>query len=171
MVWSQWPMTTYYTDAYMHHQALMFYQEGNEKLTGHYNDVIMSAMASQITAVSDAGLTVDSVADHRKHQNSASMALCRRFTNDQWFPKRPVRRKIFPFDDVTMSSYLSHVMGMVLNTKVAIARFFSQHEIVSCQVSYQYDSWKWTALMPLRLWCFVLNWTIYINRFITRITN
>ena len=41
----------------------------------HYNDVIMSTMASQITSLTIVYLTVDSVADHRKHQSSRSLAF------------------------------------------------------------------------------------------------
>ena len=73
----------------------------------HYNDVIMSAMASQITGVSIACLTVCSGADQRKHQSSASLAFVRGI--HQWpvnSPhKGPVTRKMFPFDDVIMTKY------------------------------------------------------------------
>ena len=68
----------------------------------HYSDVIMSAMASQITSVSMVCSAVWSSADQRKHQSSASLAFVRGI--QQWlvdFPhKGPVTRKIFPFDDV-----------------------------------------------------------------------
>ena len=43
----------------------------------HYSDVIVSAMASQITGVSIVYLTVGSGADQRKHQSSASLAFVR----------------------------------------------------------------------------------------------
>ena len=43
----------------------------------HYNDVIMSAMASQITGVSIVCSTFGSGADQRKHQSSASLAFVR----------------------------------------------------------------------------------------------
>ena len=43
----------------------------------HYNDVIMSAISSQITDVSIACSTVGSGADQRKHQSSASLAYVR----------------------------------------------------------------------------------------------
>ena len=42
----------------------------------HYNDVIMCAMASQISGVSIVYSTVRSGADQRKNQSSASLALC-----------------------------------------------------------------------------------------------
>ena len=41
----------------------------------HYNDVIMSTMASQITGVSIVYLTVSSGADQIRHQSFASLAL------------------------------------------------------------------------------------------------
>ena len=40
----------------------------------HYNDVIMSAMASQIIGISIVYSTVCSGADQRKHQSPASLA-------------------------------------------------------------------------------------------------
>ena len=72
----------------------------------HYNDVIMSAMTSQITGVSIVHLTVCSGADQRKHQSSASLAFVRGLHT---WPvnsphKGPVTRKMFPFDDVIMST-------------------------------------------------------------------
>ena len=42
----------------------------------HYADVIMSAMASQITGLTIVYSTFHSGADQRKHQSSASLALC-----------------------------------------------------------------------------------------------
>ena len=44
--------------------------------TWHYSDVIMCMMASQITSISIIYSTVYSGADQRKHQSSASSALC-----------------------------------------------------------------------------------------------
>ena len=72
----------------------------------HNNDVIMSAMASQIISLTIVYSTVYSGADQRKHQSSASLAFVRGI--HRWpvnFPhKGPVTRKIFPFDDVIMIS-------------------------------------------------------------------
>ena len=70
----------------------------------HYNDVIMSAMASQITGVSIVCSIFCSGADQRKHQSSASLAFVRGIHH---WPvnsphKGPVTRKMFPFDDVTL---------------------------------------------------------------------
>ena len=75
-------------------------------ISEHYNDVIMSAMASQTTGVSVVFSTVYSGADQRKQQNSASLAFVRGI--HQWpvnSPhKGPVTRKMFPFDDVIMEN-------------------------------------------------------------------
>ena len=68
----------------------------------HYNDVIMSAMASQITSLMIVYSTVNSGADQRKHQSSASLAFV------QWIHRGPVNSlhkgpvtwKMFPFDDI-----------------------------------------------------------------------
>ena len=70
----------------------------------HYNDVIMGAVASQITSLTIVYSIVYSDADHRKHQSSASLAFVRRIhrgpvnSPHKW----PVTRKMLPFDDVIM---------------------------------------------------------------------
>ena len=68
----------------------------------HYNDVIMGATASQTTSFTNVYSTVYSGADQRKHQSSASLAF--EWGIHRWpvnSPhKRPVTRKMFPFDDV-----------------------------------------------------------------------
>ena len=70
--------------------------------TVHHSDVIMGAMASQITSLTVVYSPVYSGADQRKHQSSASLAFVRGI--HRWpvnSPhKWPVTRKMFPFDDV-----------------------------------------------------------------------
>ena len=68
-----------------------------------YSDVLMNAMASQITSISIVRPTVCSGAD-KKHQSSVSSAFVRgihRWPVDSPH-KWPVTRKMFPFDDVIM---------------------------------------------------------------------
>ena len=76
--------------------------------SSHYDDIIMSAIASQITSLAMVYSTVYSDADQRKHQSSASLAFVwgihRGPVNSHH--KWPLTRKMFPFDDVIMS--LSH---------------------------------------------------------------
>ena len=78
----------------------------------YYSDVIMSAMASQITRVSIDGL-LNRLFRRRskKHQSSASLAFV---MGIHWCPlnsphKGPVTRKMFPFDDVIMEWLLGPV--------------------------------------------------------------
>ena len=70
----------------------------------HYDDVIMAAIASQITSLTTVYSTVYSDADQRKHQSSTSLAFVwgthRGPVNSPH--KRPVTRKMFPLDDVIM---------------------------------------------------------------------
>ena len=70
----------------------------------HYNDVIMGAIASQITSLTIVYSIVYSDADQRKHQSSASLVFVR---GNHRGPvnsphKWPVTRKMFPFHDVIM---------------------------------------------------------------------
>ena len=72
----------------------------------HYDDVIMSTIASQITSLTIVYSTV--YTDQSKHQSSASLAFVwgihRGPVNSPH--KWPVTRKMFPFDDVIMSAVL-----------------------------------------------------------------
>ena len=53
----------------------------------HYDDVIMSAIASQTTSLTIVYSIVYSDADQRKHQSSASLAFVWEFTGDRWIPR------------------------------------------------------------------------------------
>ena len=74
----------------------------------YYSDVIMGAIASQITGVSIVYSTVRSGTDKRKYQSSASLTFVRGIhrlpVNSPH--KRSVTRKMFPFDDVIMSKII-----------------------------------------------------------------
>ena len=73
-------------------------------ILSHYNGVIMSAMASQITSLTSVYSTVFSGSDEIKHQSSASLAFVRGIHRSPVNSphKWPVTRKMFPFDDVIM---------------------------------------------------------------------
>ena len=70
----------------------------------HYNDVTMGTIASQITSLTIAYSAVNSDADQRKHQSSASLAFVRGIhrgpvnSTHKW----SFTREMFPFDDVIM---------------------------------------------------------------------
>ena len=71
----------------------------------HYNDVIMSAIISQITSLTIVYSTIYSGTEQRKHGSSASLAFVwgihRWPVNSPY--KRPVTWKMLPFDDVIMA--------------------------------------------------------------------
>ena len=72
----------------------------------HYNDVMMGAIASQITNLTIVYSIVYSDADQRKHQSFASLAFVRGI---QRWPvnsphKWPFTRKMFPFGDIIMQA-------------------------------------------------------------------
>ena len=71
----------------------------------HYDDVIMTMLASQITSLTVVYSIVYSGVNQRKHQSSASLAFVREIHRGPVnFPhKWPVTRKMFPFDDVIMT--------------------------------------------------------------------
>ena len=83
------------------HRLLTWHAKG----VGHYDDVTMTLMASQITSLTIVYSTVYSGADQRKHQSSASLVFVRGIhrgpvnSPHKW----PVTRKMFPFDDVIMT--------------------------------------------------------------------
>ena len=53
----------------------------------HYNDVIMGALASQITSIQTVYLIVYSDANKRKHQSTASLAFVRGLHRGRWIPR------------------------------------------------------------------------------------
>ena len=85
----------------------------------HNNDVIMSAMACQITSPTIAYSTVYSGADQIKHQSSASLALWGEFTGDRWIPPQRASNAESFFNLMT-SSWVwlyQHVLYMWLSTR------------------------------------------------------
>ena len=90
----------------------------------HYNGVIMSTMASQITSLMIVYSIVYTGVDQRKHQSSASLAFVRGI--HRWpvnSPhKGPVTRKNFPFDDVIMQSSFNALYHMRVGIIVAFMK-------------------------------------------------
>ena len=84
----------------------------------HYDDVIMTMLASQITSLAVVYSIVYSGVNQRKHQSSASLAFVREIHRGPVnFPhKWPVTRKMFPFDDVIMNRSLPVVFVMMAHS-------------------------------------------------------
>ena len=102
----------------------------------HYNDVIISPTASQITSLTIAYSTVYAGADQRKHQSSASLAFVRGI--HRWpvnSPhKGPVTRKVFPFDDVNMNIlWMAHTLTMI-------------NLLIGLSCGMQIHQWTWSYL-------------------------
>ena len=76
----------------------------HKTISRHYDDVIMTMLASQITSLTAVYSIVYSDVNQRKHQSSASLAFVREIHRGPVnFPhKWPVTWKMFPFDDVIM---------------------------------------------------------------------
>ena len=56
-------------------------------IANHYDDVIMTTMAAQITSLTVVYSTVYSDANQRKHQSSASLAFVWGIHRDRWIPR------------------------------------------------------------------------------------
>ena len=83
-----------------------------------YSDVIMSAMATQITGVSTVSSVVCSGAHQREHESSALLPSVRgihRWPVDSPH-KGPVTRKMLPFDDVITGKVIEWLQSELLYT-------------------------------------------------------
>ena len=114
-------MFDHWKGTFLRQAAIRYCQELARQLTEavfshHYDDVIMGAIASQITSLTIVYSTDYSGAYQSKHQSSASLAFVRgihrRPVNSPH--KWPVTRKTSPFDDVIMTVW-SHQTGFTLN--------------------------------------------------------
>ena len=106
----------------------------------HYNDVIMGAIASQLTSLMIVFSTVYLDTDQRKHQSSASLAFLwgnhRGPVNSphQW----PVTRKMFPFNDVIMYGGFPTQVGPVIRKKTLWYKIMcpvGEHGVWRCHIS------------------------------------
>ena len=106
-----------------------------------YNDVIMGAIASQITSLAIVYSTVYSDWDQRKHQIFASLAFVQGI--HRWpvtSPhKWPVTRKMFPFDDVIMKPQDSWLDSNRLDIWQAPREQFCRD---ACHISERYDQYN-----------------------------
>ena len=82
-----------------------------------YSDVILVAVAAQITGISDVCSTVCSGADQRKHQSFAPLTFVKgihRWSVDSPHDS-PVTRKMFPFDDVILYHSVSWLVWNLID--------------------------------------------------------
>ena len=115
------PVHVVFLRQYTRDTVVTFLRRPHERTTTwHYSDVIMSAMASQITGVWTVSPAVCSGADQRKHQSSTSLAFARGV--HRWPVDSPHKgsatRKMFLFDDVIMSLPRGWYTGVLLEFKI-----------------------------------------------------
>ena len=112
----------------------------------HCSDVIMGAIASQIASLTIVHSTVYSGADHRKHQNSASLAFVRGIHREPVNSphKGPVTRKMFPFDDV-----------ITWNTEIVSMSGY-QHEVLESHIPRNKTQQRVILTSRLSLFCHCL---------------
>ena len=123
----------------------------SKALSWHYNDVIMSTMASQITGASIVFSTVCYGSVQRKYLSFASLTFLRGI--HRWplnsTHKGPVTQKMFPFDDVIKTTNCTAWstngrIPLAPTTKIRMARmnlsldlltrkWSSPHGLYSCQ--------------------------------------
>ena len=106
----------------------------------HYGDVIVGAIASQITSLTIVYSFVYSGTDQRKHQSSASLVFVwgihrgRVNSPHKW----PVTRKMFPFDDVIMGPFIfSRFTSQTLNV---LFRVLSLYLIMWYSGGFRYNT-------------------------------
>ena len=125
----------------------------------HYYDVIVGALASQITSLTSVCSTVYSGSDQRKYQRSAPLAFV-----------RGIHRKMFPFSDVIMDYssciefsliWYRHIMAPVLACHIR-AKSFTNAIVLwilfasKCNKNFQKDGYEnvvckmWTVLFKTR---------------------
>ena len=99
----------------------------------HYNDVMMGAIAFQISSLTIVHSTVYSGADQRRHRSSMSLAfVCGNHRGRVNSPhKWSVTRKMFPFDDVIMSATWSYIKPTILQYSVACLRPLCRRQATS----------------------------------------
>ena len=118
----------------------------------HYNDVILGAIASQITSLAIV-YSVKSGADQRKHQSSASLAFVQGI--HRWpvnSPhKWPVTRNMFPFDVVIMrNAFTGHWVAIEFQyIPWIIVGLGSANKSWRYNVTLSLVSWEW-SLHPIR---------------------
>ena len=137
----------------------------------HYCNVIMGAMASQITSPTIVCSIVHAGADQRKHQSSASLAF------ERWIRrwplnsphKRPVMQKIFPFDDVIMSLQIQQIPLNIHAILFCLVLLVVHYPLIlnSCKWSIHIHQLIVSKGITIYSWILINQW--YISHFVARI--
>ena len=85
-------------------------------ISDHYNDVIMTMIASQITSPTVVYSAVYSDADQRKHESSASLVFVWGIHRDQWIPRTKGQLRGECFHLMTSSCKQNEFPGSTIDT-------------------------------------------------------
>ena len=120
-------------------------------LMNHYNDVIMSSIASQITSLTVVYLNAYSDADQRKHQSSVWLAFVWGIHRDRWIPrtKGQLRGKCFHL----MTSSCMNECGLF---QCHLTHRFRRTSITFDHMYFWYQFPK-PALVEVVTWCRAVN--------------
>ena len=144
----------------------------------HYNDVIMTTMASQIISLAVVYSIVYSCADQRTHHSYASLPLVRGIHRDRWIPrtKGQLHGKCFHLMTSSwryaVSSLFNGILKGLLTSKGHIRRIFwfaakttiwNIHSPLSwfkrvhnnAYAVTRYDSWNLRYTLVTTLWTFL----------------
>ena len=124
----------------------------------HYNDVIMTTMASQITSLTVVYSTLYSGADQRKHQSSASLAsACGEFTGSGEFPAQRASNAENVSIWWRLHEWLHHYEMYDLSRNCWLFVQYSNH-ILICQVRHK----MWLLGVGIQ-WSLLLTWVNLIK--------
>ena len=136
------------------------HSDGIRQLGYHYGDIIMGAIASQITSLIIVYSTVYSDAVQRKYQSSASLAfvwgLPRGPINSPH--KWPVTRKMFPFGDVIMEITSLSMIKMVINSNYPLSKNSMSFAL------YFRMTWRSRQCLETKFYCKLLH---FVSEYIT----
>ena len=123
----------------------------------HYDDVIMTMLASQITSLTVVYSIVYSGVDQSKHQSSASLAFVQEIHRGPVnFPhKWPVTRKMFPFDDVIMSvGEIAYIITVIyIGIPPHLLCITLQKSFKYMKVFQKWDQMIWIVLFQIYISC------------------
>ena len=136
----------------------------------HCSDVIMDTMASQVTSLTIVYSIVCSDADQRRHQSSASPAFVRGI--HRWpvnSPhKRPVTRKMFPFDDVVIFRNTSQLnitglchVPLVQYRSIVVLIVVELARLINCGLSGMANIWHFQCMKVVVAW-FKVQWNLFL---------
>ena len=132
----------------------------------HYSDVIMSPMASQITSIVIPYSIVCSCVNQRKHHSSSSLAFVRGI--HRWSVnsphRRPVTRKMFPFDDVIMKKWVDQITSLHMTWPNFWLEWIIRIIITAKRVLTRFRSnpfVKW--FLYFAIWCAPVRFSAVIN--------